>query len=215
MTRGRFITFEGGEGAGKSTQVRHLAQSLASAGIESVATREPGGSPGAEDIRKLLVEGDVQRWDALTEALLHSAARRDHVANMIRPALDSGKWVISDRFADSTLAYQGFGLGLSAEIIAAITRLAVGEFSPDLTLVLDLPVEEGLKRAHRRGGSAQRYEKMDGGFHERMRQGFIEIANAHPERCVLIDATMPEDDVALEVRDAVASRLGVKFPGMR
>ena len=207
MTRGLFITLEGGEGAGKSTQVRLLAESLRAAGIDAIATREPGGAPGAEQIRKLLVDGEVSRWDPMTEALLHSAARREHLVHTLRPALESGKWVVSDRFADSTVAYQGYGLGLGADTVAALNRLVIGDFSPDLTIILDLPAEEGLKRAHERGDGAQRYERMGLAFHEKLRQGFLEIARREPKRCVLIDARAAIADVAAKIRDAVRTKL--------
>jgi dTMP kinase len=211
LTRGRFITLEGGEGAGKSTQVRLLADSLRGAGIDVLATREPGGSPGAEHIRKLLVDGAVERWDAMTEALLHSAARRDHLAKTVEPALAAGKWVVSDRFADSTIAYQGYGLGLGAETVAALTRIAIGDFAPDLTIVLDLPADEGLKRAGARGDAAQRYERMDLAFHEKLRQGFLEIARKEPKRCAVVDARADVAAVAEAVKRAVRERLGAKL----
>ncbi|MDA8230100.1 MAG: dTMP kinase [Magnetospirillum sp.] len=207
--RGRFITFEGGEGAGKSTQLARLAESLRAGGLDVVTTREPGGSKGAEDIRALLVQGDVERWDATTEALLHTAARRDHLVKTVWPALDRGAWVLCDRFADSTLAYQGYGHGLAIETIEALTRLAVGAFTPDLTLVLDLPVDQGLRRAGGRGGAEDRYERMDSAFHDRLRQGFLVIARAHPERCAVIDAAGDPDSVHAAIRASVAGRLGI------
>lgn len=207
MTRGQFITFEGGEGAGKSTQLKLLAEALARAGIEVVTTREPGGSKGAEAIRALLVTGDVDRWDAQTEALLHTAARRDHLAKTVWPALERGAWVVCDRFADSTLAYQGYGHGLDKAFITGLTRLAIGDFIPDLTLILDLPVEEGLKRAGGRGGAEDRYERMGSPFHERLRQGFLEIARQAPDRCVVIDAMADLDNVHQAILKAIKGRL--------
>lgn len=206
MTRGRFITLEGGEGAGKSTQVRLLAEGLRAAGIDALATREPGGAPGAEQIRELLVDGPVERWDAMTEALLHCAARRDHLVHAIEPALAAGRWVVSDRFADSTLAYQGCGLGLGIETVAALNRIAVGDFAPDLTIVLDLPADEGLKRAGTRGEGAQRYERMDLAFHERLRQGFLDIAKREPDRCVVVDARPGVEAVEKAIRAVVGAR---------
>ncbi len=210
---GRFITLEGGEGAGKSTQLRRLAGWLRESGLEVVETREPGGSPGAEEIRALLVTGATGRWDAVTETLLHFAARRDHLTKTVRPALERGAWVVSDRFADSTMAYQGYGQGLGRETVAALYDLVVGDFRPDLTLVLDLPVAEGLARANARNGAAagdeNRYEQMDLGFHERLRQGFHDIVAREPERCLLIDAAGDEDAVAARVQAAVRERLGV------
>lgn len=207
--RGRFITFEGGEGGGKSTQARRLAAFLKAAGYETVLTREPGGSPGAEDIRSLLVDGDTHRWDALTEAMLHFAARRDHVTKVVEPGLDRGAWVVSDRFADSTLAYQGYGHGLVRNVIDQLYKLCIDGLKPDLTVILDLPVETGLARAAVRGAGGDRYERMDPAFHERLRNGFLEIARLEPGRCVVIDATGPEDKVHKMVLDAVGERLGV------
>jgi dTMP kinase len=207
VTKGRFITFEGGEGAGKSTQVQRLAGRLRELKIDPVLTREPGGCPGAEDIRALLVQGEPGRWSALTETLLHYAARREHLDRTVLPALQAGRWVISDRFADSTVAYQGHGHALDTGIIAGIHALVVGDFAPDLTLILDLPVARGLKRAAARTGNETRYERMDGGFHERMRQGFLAIARREPGRCVVIDAAADVDAVAADVWAAVESRL--------
>lgn len=210
---GRFITLEGGEGAGKSTQVRRLVQALRDRGIAVLATREPGGAPGAEEIRRLLVEGGPERWDAMTEALLHFAARREHLRTTIRPALGRGVWVVSDRFADSTMAYQGYGHGLGRETILALQGLAIGAVKPDLTVILDLPVEHGLARAEGRSGaetrSETRYERMDRGFHERLRAGFLAIAQAEPDRCVVVDAAAPEEEVAEAILAAVARRIGL------
>lgn len=208
MTKGRFITLEGGEGGGKSTQVFRLADRLRRAGLQVVATREPGGAEGAEIIRKLLVSGDPGRWDAMTELLLHFAARRDHLRRTIWPALERGHWVVCDRFADSTMAYQGYGQGLGRTPVDTVYRLVVGDFKPDLTLILDLPAAVGLGRADTRGGE-NRYERMDLAFHERLRQGFLEIARGEPERCVVIDASRPIDTVAEAIAAAVRSRLSV------
>lgn len=207
---GRFITLEGGEGAGKSTQAAHLAVALAGRGLSPLVTREPGGSAGAEAIRALLVEGEPDRWDAVTEALLLYAARRDHVRRTIAPALARGEWVICDRFADSTLAYQGYGHGLDRTVITSLHRLAIGELQPDLTVILDLPAAEGLARAAARPGAAARYERLDTAFHERLRQGFLEIARREPERCVVIDAAASVEAVAAAVLDAVGTRLGLR-----
>lgn len=204
----RFITFEGGEGAGKSTQVRLLAEALRQRGIDVLTTREPGGAPGAEEIRRLLVEGDGGRWDAVTEALLHTAARREHLLKTVRPALAAGRWVISDRFADSTVAYQGYAQGVPLADLAKLYEVAVGDFAPDLTLILDLPVEEGLKRAAGRGGKEDRYERMGREFHEKMREGYLEIAKQAPKRCAVVSALGAADDVHQAVLAAVDSRLG-------
>ena len=208
MARGRFITIEGGEGSGKSTQAALLVAALNRGGIAALATREPGGSPGAEEIRHLLLDGESTRWDARSEALLLIAARRDHVTKRIEPALARGDWVVSDRFADSTLAYQGYGRGLAAADIAALHRFALGEFTPDLTVILDLPVATGLARAAGRSPAADRFERLDPSFHERLREGYREIAAASPARCVLIDAVGPPEAVHRAVLDAVAQRLG-------
>lgn len=207
---GRFITFEGGEGAGKSTQINRLAAAVKSAGYPVIITREPGGSPGAELIRDLLVSGDIDRWDAETELLLHVAARRDHVTKTVGPALELGQWVLCDRFADSTMAYQGYGLGLGREAVAAAHRLALGDFEPDLTLILDIPVAVGLARARSRDGDGQnRYERMGTEFHERLRQGFLEIAQRDADRCAVIDATQDTDAVHAAILGEVARRLGI------
>jgi dTMP kinase len=206
---GRFITLEGGEGGGKSTQARRLAEMLERETGEILLTREPGGSPGAEQIRGLLVDGEVHRWDAVTETLLHFAARRDHLANTVRPALERGAWVISDRFADSTMAYQGYGHGVDRSAIADLYRICVGSLKPDLTLILDLPVEAGLARAAGRGGGEDRYERMDVAFHERLRQGFLEIARQEPARCVVIDAARSEDEVHAQIIAAVRERMAL------
>lgn len=213
---GHFITLEGGEGGGKSTQARRLAAmldgALNGAADEILLTREPGGSPGAEQIRGLLVDGEVQRWDAITETFLHFAARRDHLVNMVQPALARGAWVISDRFADSTMAYQGYGHGVDRDAIAALYRICVGSLTPDLTLILDLPVEAGLARAAGRGGGEDRYERMDVAFHERLRQGFLEIARRDSARCVVIDAARSEDEVHAQIMTAVRARLALPSP---
>ena len=206
---GKLITFEGGEGAGKSTQVRRLVERLRARGVDPVATREPGGSAGAESIRKLLVEGEPGRWTPLTEALLHYAARLDHVERVVKPALREGRWVISDRFADSTVAYQCYGHGLGRETIESLHKLLLGDFAPDLTLILEIPVAEGLQRIDQRHGASHenRYERMDGGFHQRMRQGFLEIARRASARCLVVDAARDADAVAADVWRAVETRL--------
>jgi dTMP kinase len=197
---GRFITLEGGEGTGKSTQIRRLAAALEEKGIAVLCTREPGGSPGAEEIRKLMVEGEPGRWNAITETLLAYAARTD------RPALAAGKWVISDRFNDSTFAYQGVGRGVDRETIRRIDSAVLDDFAPDLTLVLDLDVKIGLERALARSGAETRFEKFGADFHEKLRQAFLDIAKRHPERCRVIDASGTEDQVAETIFAAVARR---------
>jgi dTMP kinase len=207
--QGRFITLEGGEGAGKSTHIVRLKDWLEARGHAVLATREPGGSAGGEMVRKLLVEGPADRWDGVTEALLHFAARRDHLRATVWPALKRGMWVVSDRFADSTRAYQGCGHGLDFGMLDRLYDIAVGDFRPDLTLLLDLPVEVGLARAGHRRGSETRYESLPRAFHDRVRAGFLEIAKREPARCVVIDANRDVEQVAEDIAHCVAERLGV------
>ncbi len=204
---GRFITLEGGEGAGKSTQIARLKALLEDRGRETLTTREPGGSPGAEMIRKLLVEGSAERWDGTTEALLHYAARRDHLRSTVWPNLTRGTWVISDRFADSTLAYQGYGHGMDLGMLGRLYEIAVGDFRPDLTVILDLPVEVGLARAAARRGTETRYESLPRDFHERVRAGFLDIARREPARCAVVDAGRGTDEVAADIARVVFERL--------
>jgi dTMP kinase len=206
-SRGRFISIEGGEGTGKSTQVGLLVAALDGAGIPVRTTREPGGSPGGEAIRRLLLEGEGERWDAISEALLLVAARRDHVARVIAPALAQGIWVVSDRFADSMMAYQGYGKGVAPESLAILHRIALGDFRPELTVILDLPVEIGLARAAARS-AADRFERLDRDFHERLHRGFRQIADENPARCILIDALGDPQTVHRAVLQAVEQRLG-------
>ena len=210
LTAGRFITLEGDEGTGKSTQVKRLAAALEVKGIKTLTTREPGGSPGAEQIRKLMVEGEPGRWDAITETLLAYAARADHVTRTIGPALMAGTWVICDRFSDSTFAYQGAGRGLDRETIRRIDSAVLDDFSPDLTLILDMDVKRGLERAltrtMARGDAENRFEKFGADFHERLRQAFLDMARRHPDRCRIIDAGGTEDQVAEAIFSAVSRR---------
>lgn len=214
MTQTRFITFEGGEGAGKTSQIRLLKEALSNSGILVVQTREPGGSPGAEDIRQLLVSGSVERWHPLSEVLLHYAARVEHVNKTILPALKVGKWVISDRFADSTTAYQGYGHGVDLNRLNDLHTACLGDFHPDLTLILDIPVEQGLDRARQRETSAEgkgedRYERMELDFHHRLREGFLNIARQQPERCAVVDARSDIETIAAEIREIVTARLEI------
>lgn len=207
MSRGIFITFEGGEGTGKSTQTRRLVDRLRALGHGVVQTREPGGSTGAEAIRNLVVAGDAERWSARTETLLMYAARSDHLERTIRPALEAGDWVVCDRFADSSRAYQGAGGGVPPAFIEMLDAGIVGGDQPDLTLVFDLPVEVGLERAFGRGLFETRFESKGLAFHSRLREGFLAIARDHPERCVLIDADGDEDTVEARVWAAVQARM--------
>jgi dTMP kinase len=212
MTAARFVTFEGGEGAGKSTQVKLLVRALRHGGIEARSTFEPGGAPGAEAIRALLVNGEIDRWSPMSEVLLHYAARVEHLERLVKPALARGQWVLCDRFADSTLAYQGYGAGVEGERIDKIRQLVLGRFAPDLTFVLDLPVAEGMARLARRDGEDSRYERMSRDFHERVRQGYLEIAAREPERCVLLESggATPEA-IHARICEILCRRLGVRI----
>jgi dTMP kinase len=209
--RGRFITVEGGEGVGKTTQAGLLVAALGRAGIAAQGTREPGGSPGGEAIRRLLLDGAGEMWDATSEALLLVAARREHVVRTIVPALDRGSWVVCDRFADSTLAYQGYGRGLPLDALMQLHRFALGGFVPDLTVILDLSAEQGLARAAARAGMGDRFERLDRAFHQRVRDGFLSVARDNPARCVVVDATADVPSVHRAVLSAVAQRLGIVF----
>ena len=204
---GRLITFEGGEGAGKSTQVSILVERLRNAGRHAIATREPGGSPAAEDIRETLLSGKVKQFGPFAEALLFSIARADHIDTVISDALARGQWVVCDRFLDSTRAYQGATGGVPAPVISALERLTLHGIMPNLTIVLDIPVEEGLARMARRRGAPDRFESQDIAQHERIRKAFLTIAEEEPGRCVVIDARKPEALVAEDVWEAVAERL--------
>ncbi|HLH10290.1 MAG TPA: dTMP kinase [Methylovirgula sp.] len=208
VKRGRFITLEGGEGVGKSTQVSRLVERLRGAGVDAIATREPGGSPGAEALRHLLLSGKIKDLGPKAEAILFAAARIDHIDRKIAPALAAGTWVVSDRFADSTRAYQGLG-GLDPGFLHALEHVTLGEIRPDLTLILDLPADIGLARAAQRRGSeaSDRFEAEDLGFHAALRQAYLEIAAAEPARCVIVDAGLSEGEVAQAIWDTVSFRL--------
>ena len=207
--RARFITFEGGEGGGKTTQAQRLRDALQKRGINVVVTREPGGAPGAEQIRTLLVAGAKDRWDPLAEAMLHFAARCEHVAKTIRPALAEGTWVLCDRFTDSTMAYQGYAQGVGPARIKRMAAAALGSFKPDLTLVLDLPVTLGLRReaARAEGLGEVRYSRMGLAFHRTVRSAFLEIAAGAPQRCVVVNARPSADTVQANIWTIVAERL--------
>ena len=205
---GYFITLEGGEGAGKSTHARMLAERLGRAGRDVVVTREPGGAPDAEAIRGLLLGGAPERWSPLAEALLNNAARASHLQTKIRPALGQGAVVLCDRFMDSTTAYQGHAGGVDLDLLARLEHAVVGKERPQLTLVFDLDPVLGLERARQRDpGRSDRFERMGLEFHQRLRAGFLEIARSEPGRCVVIDATRPRDEVADLVWDTVAARI--------
>ncbi|MEX0852963.1 MAG: dTMP kinase [Bauldia sp.] len=205
---GKFVTFEGGEGAGKSTQIRRLAERLTASGRQVTVTREPGGTPTAEAIRRLILSGFAQPLGVEGEAVLFAAARADHVDRVIRPALAADRWVLCDRFTDSTRAYQGATGGADEGLLSALERVAVGRTKPDLTVILDVPPEIGLARAARRGGAEpDRFERDDLAMHEARRRAFLDIAAWEPGRCVAIDATQPEDAVAEAVWQVVTARL--------
>lgn len=206
MAEGRFITLEGGEGTGKSTLARGLGEALRATGREVVLTREPGGAPGADAIRKLLVEGESARWSAMEEALLFAAARLNHLTHTIRPALQRGAWVVCDRYYDSTRAYQVAAGGLDPDVLTALNGL-IGAQRPDLTLVLDLDPALGLSRSQGHHAGEDRFEKKDGAFHERVRAEFRAIAAREPKRCVMVDAAQPPEAVLREALQAIETRL--------
>ncbi|WP_244532189.1 dTMP kinase [Methylocapsa palsarum] len=208
--RGALITLEGGEGVGKSTQLRLIVDQLRRAGFEAIATREPGGSPGAEILRQTLLSGVLKPLGSAAEALLFAAARIDHIDVTIEPALAAGVFVVSDRFSDSTRAYQGALGSLDPRFLRALERITLGSLRPDLTLVLDLPAQTGLARAARRRGPEEASDRFEGEslrFHESLRAAFLEIATAEPERCVVIDAGQPEAAVTRAIWDAISLRL--------
>ena len=207
--RGRFITFEGGEGSGKSTHAGLLAERLSSIGLDIVRTREPGGSPGAEIIRHILLSGIAKPLGAETEAMLFAAARDDHVRSVIRPALLEGKWVVCDRFIDSTRVYQGALGKVDGKLIRGLERVTVGAAMPDLTFVLDVPASVGLARATRRRGSgpADRYESETIEFHENLRTAYRVLSEEEPNRIVVIDGRPPREVVAARIWEIVCERL--------
>jgi dTMP kinase len=199
MVQGKFITLEGGEGAGKTTQATYIKEFLQSQGEHVLLTREPGGSFGAELIRGLLVDRAAYSWDALTEYLLFTAARRDHILKTIKPALEAGIWVICDRYYDSSVAYQGYAKGISLEILRTIYNFISEGVTPNLTLILNVAPEVGLRRAHKRSNQEDRFEQMGLQFHQEIQKGFLEIVKAHPERCVIVNAEEEE----LQIRDTI------------
>jgi dTMP kinase len=207
--RGKFITFEGGEGTGKSTQAGMLAHKLESIGLGVLRTREPGGSPGAEIIRHVLLSGAVKPLGADAEAMLFAAAREDHVRFAIEPALASGKWVICDRFTDSTRVYQGALGSVDHRVIKGLERVTIGDLSPDLTIILDTPVEVAMERSALRRGNAKadRFEGEGREFHSKLRDAFLALARAEPMRCVVINTDAPRQEVAKQIWDTVQARL--------
>lgn len=211
MRKGKFITFEGVEGAGKSTQLGRLTSYLEEHGYEVISTREPGGTEGAEQIRDLLVNGDVNKWDGITETLLFFAGRRNHIEQLIKPALERGAIVICDRFTDSTIAYQHYGHGASMDMLNDIKKHAIGDFEPDLTFVLDLDIEEGMRRA--REVEINRFEDMEMDFHRRVQKGFQEISKSNPERCEYITVDGLGIDDVLDKIKARTEKLLEGFEG--
>lgn len=203
---GKFIAIEGVDGAGKGVQSRSLRDALLAAGIDVLLTREPGGSAGAEEIRQLLVQGETDKWGAIEELLLIYAARRSHLTQTIWPALAQGRWVISDRFADSSRAFQGFAGGLGLPAVDAIHHFVVGDFAPDLTFVLDLAPEVSLARTHARGGTEDRFEKKGAAYQQKVREGFLYIAGQNPRTHVVIDASNQIDLVSQQLLRHVAER---------
>lgn len=203
---GKFITFEGGEGAGKSTQIHRLAEWLKAQGKDVVITREPGGTVHAESIRELVVQGATDRWLPVSELLLHTAARYDHIERLIKPALIAGNYVLCDRFVDSTIAYQGWGHGIRTERIEGLMKVAIANFTPDITFILDIDVNTGMERAAARKGKEDRYERLGVDFHQRVRQGFLSIAKADPKRCVVLDASLPAEEVTQQMCSALKEK---------
>ena len=206
--RGRFITFEGGEGSGKSTQIKTLAERLDASKLRAIVTREPGGSPGAEIIRHLVLSGMGKLLGPDAETLLFAAARDDHVRTVIRPALNQGIWVLCDRFSDSTRAYQGRLGKVSPELLNAMERVTIGDLKPDLTFILDVPVEIGMQRAAARRGSgaADRFEAEDIAFHKKLREAYLGLAKAENDRCVIIDAKAPKKTAAQSIWEIVQEK---------
>jgi dTMP kinase len=209
MKPGKFITLEGGEGAGKSTQARHLVDYLGTHGIKAIATREVGGAPAAEEIRDLWLGKGEGHWDPVTELLLIMAARREHLVRTIWPALESGVWIVSDRFVDSSRAYQGVALGLGIEKVDEVYEQVAGEFWPDLTLLLDVPVDVGLARMASRNGPDDRYQRQKKPFHEKLRQAYLGMAKNEPKRFAVIDASADESAVSSAIEAAVAKHFGL------
>ncbi len=222
ILKGLFITFEGGEGAGKSTQIQYLDESLRARGYETVVTREPGGSPGAEAVRHVLLSGAAEEYGVRMEAILFAAARIDHVEELIRPAVEAGRIVLCDRFMDSTRVYQGVTGNLEPEFIRTLERVAINGMIPDLTIILDLPAEVGLARAqNRRGtgnGEPDRYEREAVSVHEKRREAFLDLARAEPDRCRVVDGNQPADAIARDVEklvlDLIRQRGAVQHSGI-
>ena len=218
MARGKFITLEGGEGTGKTTQIKNLHAYLSSQGIDCIVTREPGGTDEAEKIRDLLVQRDGGDWDPMSEALLLFAARREHLVKKIWPAMEKGQWVISDRFVDSSRVYQGSALGLGMNVVEGLYYMIAQEFEPDLTFIMDIDPEIGLKRSGKQNQMSldlnetteDRYERLGLDFHEKVRAGFLSVAEQHPKRCVVMDADQTPDDIFAQMKGVLELKLGIK-----
>ena len=202
----RFITFEGGEGVGKSTQCKRLCTALQAIGFETALTREPGGVKAAEEIRKMILEGEGDKWSPIAEMLLFNAARKQHVDELIVPAMKSGKWVVCDRFADSTMAYQGYVKGMARETVLAVQKITLGDFRPDLTIMIDLPTEVSLERVNNRRGKKDRIESDYHKTHRILRGAFLDIAGAESDRCIVIDGTGNLDMVTTRIFAAINAR---------
>ncbi|WP_017930568.1 dTMP kinase [Robiginitomaculum antarcticum] len=211
MSRGKFITFEGGEGAGKTTQAKRLCAALEAQGIETLLTREPGGTFGAEAIRELVLTGIDDRWSGMTELLLMYAARVDHVEKLIEPALERGVWVVSDRFADSTLAYQGYARGVDIERIMSVHQAVMGDFGPDVTFLFDIDPVLALKRVETRGEQLSRFDKEALDFHKTIRDAFLSIAQSDPDRFVKLDAASSRDEIFAQIKSGMSD----KFDGLK
>lgn len=218
MKRGKFITLEGGEGTGKTTQIKNLHRYLTHLNVDTIVTREPGGTPEAEKLRDLLVQRDGGDWDSLSEALLLFAARREHLTKKIWPAMEKGQWVISDRFADSSRVYQGMAQGIGNNTVEGLYYMVAQDFEPDLTFILDIDPEEGLRRSGKQNqmsldlseNTEDRYERLGLDFHTKVRNGFLQIAKDHSKRCVIIDATQSPDVIFDQMKDVLQIKLGVK-----
>lgn len=210
-SRGRFITFEGGEGVGKSTQVKILGEKLKENGVDVVLTREPGGSSGAEEIRNLLVKGGTDKWHPMTEALLHNAARAEHLNRTIKPALDAGKWVVSDRYADSTVAYQGYGQGVDVKTLLELHKVSTDDFWPDITIVLNgNELHRAQEREEESTNKEDRYERMGDDFHNKLQKSFLDIAEKNQDRCKIVSADGTIEEVAEQVWITVKKTMGIK-----
>ncbi len=207
----RFITFEGGEGAGKSTQIKVVAEALARAGIPHILTREPGGSAGAEAIRELIVTGQADRWDPVTETLLIMAARNDHIFNTVQPALVAGTWVLCDRFLDSTRVYQGIAKQVNSAWLEQLHRLLFGSLLPDVTVLLDIDPSIGLQRAAERKGNEMRFEGLPLHFHQTLREGFLHLAQREPQRFVVVDAAVDAAQVSAMLLAQLSQRLQIEL----